>query len=172
MPPTVPPRPGATESTASAGRLKRIDLRAVSLAGIAAGAAYAAVLEVDLRLTGRNVDDLTFLGRPFARDPARARAVGAAIHLSNSLALATAYALLGHDRLPGPPWLRGTIFANVENIVLYPLTGLEDLHPAIREGQLARYWTWPSFLQSVPRHVAYGAVLGALYDRLRRSAAP
>ena len=153
-------------------RLKKIDLRAVALAGAAAGAAYAAVLEVDLRLTGRNVDDLTFLGRPFARDPARVRAVGAAIHLGNSLALATAYALLGHDRLPGPPWLRGTVFANVENTILYPLTALEDLHPAIRDGQLARYWTWPAFLQSVPRHVAYGAVLGALYDRLRRSTAP
>lgn len=146
----------------------RVDVRAAAVAGLAAGAVFAAVLEADLRLTGRNVDDLTFLGGPFSRDPGRARAIGVAIHAGNSLALATAYARFGHDRLPGPPWLRGVVFANVENTLIYPLTVLEDFHPAIRDGRLARYWTWSAYLQSVPRHIAYGAVLGVLYERWRR----
>lgn len=148
--------------------LAPIDVRAAALAGLAAGAAFVAVLEIDLRLTGRNVDDLLFLGRLFARDPRRARAIGLLVHGANSVGLAAAYAALGHDRLPGPPWWRGVLFCNVENAVLYPLTRFEDRHPAIRDGQLDRYFTWPAFVQSVPRHVAYGAVLAVAYDRLRR----
>lgn len=137
------------------------------LSGLAAGAAFALVLEVDLRLTGNNVDDLLVLGRLFAEDRSRARRIGGAIHALNSVALAAVY---GNARrwLPGPPWMKGVIFANVENAILYPVTVLEDLHPAIREGMVDRYFTWPSFWQSVPRHVAYGAVLGVLFDRLDR----
>lgn len=144
------------------------DPRAVALSGLAAGAAFAAVLEADLRLTGRNVDDLIFLGRPLVRNPEHARLAGAAIHTVNSIALAALYARFA-DRLPGPPWLRGVLFANVENTLLYPLTAIEAFHPAIRDGQLDHYFTWPAFVQSIPRHVAYGAVLGALYARLRAS---
>jgi hypothetical protein len=143
-----------------------LDPRAVAISGLAAGAAFVAVLEADLRLTGRNVDDLVVLGRPFTEEPTKARAVGSAIHAVNSLALAGLYALL-ERRLPGPAWLKGVIFANVENLILYPITLFEDIHPAIRTGQLDRYFNWPAFWQSVPRHIAYGAVLGALYERLR-----
>lgn len=144
-----------------------VDDRAAVIAGLAAGAAYAAVLEGDLRLTGRNVDDLIVLGRPLARDPRRARLLGVAVHAVNSIALAIIYARVA-DRLTGPPWLRGVVVANVENLILYPVTVFEDFHPAVRDGQVDRYFTWAAFLQSIPRHVAYGVVVGALYPRLRR----
>jgi hypothetical protein len=144
------------------------DLKAITVAGLAAGAAFLVVLEADLEVTGRNVDDLVILGRPFVKDPGDARALGGGIHAANSIALAAVYAAVV-DRIPGPPWLRGIIFANVENLLLYPITLLEDLHPAIRDGQVDRYFTWPAFWQSVPRHIAYGAVLGILYDRLRET---
>jgi hypothetical protein len=75
-------------------------------ADFAAGVAFVVVLEADLRLTGRNVDDLMILGRPFVPDPARARAVGGAIHALNSLTLACLYAIL-ERRIPGPAWLKG-----------------------------------------------------------------
>jgi hypothetical protein len=143
-----------------------LDPKAVMIAGLTAGAAFVAVLEADLRLTGRNVDDLMILGRPFAEEPTKARAIGAAIHAVNSLALATLYATL-EPRLPGPAWLKGVVFANVENVILYPITVFEDIHPAIRLGEVDRYFTWPAFWQSVPRHIAFGAVLGVLYERLR-----
>ena len=143
-----------------------VDPKAVMISGLAAGAAFVAVLEADLRLTGRNVDDLMVLGRPFAEEPTKARAIGGAIHAVNSLALAGLYAML-ERRLPGPAWLKGVIFATVENLILYPITLFEDIHPAIRTGQVDRYFTWPAFWQSVPRHIAYGAVLGVLYERLR-----
>jgi hypothetical protein len=141
---------------------------AATVSGLVAGAAFLLVLEVDLRLTGRNVDDLIILGRPAVKNPEDARRVGAVIHMVNSVALAQVYRLV-EDRLPGSPWVKGAIFANVENMMLYPVTYLEDLHPAVREGQVDRYFTWPAFWQSVPRHVAYGAVLGGLYARLTRS---
>jgi hypothetical protein len=87
----------------------------------------------------------------------------------NSVALALLYARL-EPRLRGQPWRRGVLFANVENLALYPITVFEDLHPAVRSGEIDRYANWPAFWQSVPRHIAYGAVLGILYDRLRRTA--
>ena len=147
-------------------QIRQLDSRAVAVSGLAAGAAFVAVLEADLRLTGRNVDDLMILGRPFVADPTRARAVGGAIHAVNSLALAGLYAIL-ERRIPGPAWLKGVVFANLENVILYPVTRFEDIHPAIRTGQVDRYYNWPAFWQSVPRHIAFGAVLGLLYDRLR-----
>jgi len=150
----------------SVGRqIRQIDPKAVTISGLVAGAAFVAVLEADLRLTGRNVDDLMILGRPFVENPTKARAVGGGIHAVNSLALAGLYAVL-ERRIPGPAWLKGVVFANVENIILYPITRFEDMHPAIRMGQVDRYYNWPAFWQSVPRHIAFGAVLGALYDRL------
>jgi hypothetical protein len=106
------------------------------------------------------------LGRSFTNDPTKARAMGGAIHTVNSLALATLYATL-EPRLPGPAWWKGVVFANIENVVLYPITLFEDIHPAIRLGEVDRYFTWPAFWQSVPRHIAFGAVLGVLYNRLR-----
>jgi hypothetical protein len=124
------------------------------------------VLETDLRLTGRNADDLMVLGRPFIEEPARARALGGGIHAVNSLALASLYGMV-ERHITGPSWLQGIIFANVENVILYPITLFEDIHPAVRTGQVDRYFTWPAFWQSVPRHIAFGVVLGVLYDRLR-----
>ena len=147
-------------------QFRGLESKAVVISGLAAGAAFVAVLEADLRLTGRNVDDLLVLGRPFAEEPTRARAVGGVIHALNSLAVASLYAML-EPRLPGRPWLKGFIFANVENVILYPITLFEDIHPAVRTGQVDRYFTWPAFWQSVPRHIAFGVVLGVLYDRLR-----
>jgi hypothetical protein len=150
--------------------MREFDPKAVAVTGLAAGVTFVAVLETDLRLTGRNVDDLMVLGRPFTEEPAKARAIGGAIHVVNSIALASLYAVL-ERRIPGPAWLKGVIFANVENVILYPITRLEDIHPAIRLGQVDRYFNWPAFWQSVPRHVAFGAVLGILYDRLRSASA-
>jgi hypothetical protein len=154
-----------------AGLVHQLDLKAVAVSGLAAGAAFVAVLEADLRLTGRNVDDLMILGSPFVAEPRTARVLGGAIHAVNSLALAGLYAIL-EPRIPGPGWLKGVVFANVENVILYPVTRFEDIHPAIRTGLVDRYYNWPAFWQSVPRHVAFGAVLGVLYDRWRRTDLP
>jgi hypothetical protein len=147
-------------------QIRQLDAKAVAVSGLAAGTAFVAVLEADLRLTGRNVDDLMILGRPFFADPTKARAIGGAIHALNSLALAGLYGML-ERRIPGPAWLKGVVFTNVENVILYPGTRFEDIHPAIRTGQVDRYYNWPAFWQSVPRHIVFRVVLGMVYDRVR-----
>jgi hypothetical protein len=152
--------------TGLARSVEKIDARAAAVSGLAAGAAFALTLEADLRLTGRNADDLLILGWPIVQDRVNARRVGLALHLVNSVALAELYAAV-HHMIPGPMLLRGVVFASLENVALYPVTLLEDRHPAIRTGQVDRYFTWPAFWQSVPRHIVYGAVLGTLYGKLR-----
>jgi hypothetical protein len=150
-----------------AALLNGVDLTAAAVSGAAAGVAYVAEMAVDLKTIDYRADDLHLLGGVFLRDRSAARRLGLLMHLGASAGLGLLYAALAHDRLPGPPWLRGVAFANVENAALYPLALLEDYHPAIRRGELDCYWHRAAFVQSVPRHVAYGAVAGALYERLR-----
>ena len=149
------------------GRSSRGDPKAALIAGLAAGTAYVATMEFDNRLSGINQDDLALVGRPLVEGPDHARTVGLPIHVFNSVSLALVYAALAHDRFPGPPWFRGALFAMLEDTVLYPLALLERYHPGIRNGEIDRYWNWSAYLLSIPRHVAYGAVLGSLYERLR-----
>lgn len=150
--------------------IKKVDFRAAAAAGLAAGTIYIATQEVDNRITGQNNDDLKLLGRLVVDNPDLSKVVGLGPHYVNSVILASLYAAVGHDHLPGPPWFRGALFAVVENSVLYPLALLEDYHPGIRRGEIDRYLTLKAFLQSIPRHITFGAVLGEVYERKRVSA--
>ena len=49
------------------------------------------------------------------------RQVGLGMHLVNSAVFGIAYARIAHDRLPGPPWLRGVAVASIENALIYPI---------------------------------------------------
>lgn len=149
-------------------RARKVDLRAAVVAGMAGGAAYVGTMAVDRPLTGLDNDDLKLLGRPLVKGPEHARLAGVPVHAVNSAMLAVVYAALGHDRLPGPPWLRGAIFATIENTLLYPLTALEQHHPGIRNGEIDRYFSFKAYVQSTPRHWVYGAVVGTVYEMLRR----
>lgn len=146
----------------------RDSIAAGAVAGLAGGVAYLVEMEADLAITRNDADDLQLLGGVFTRDRRRARQIGLGLHATNSVIAGVAYGLVGSHLLPGPGWLRGVAFASVENAVLYPLALLEDHHPAIREGRLARYWTWTAFAQGVVRHLAFGAVTGAVFEEIRR----
>jgi hypothetical protein len=139
--------------------------RAGAVAGVAAAAVYAVEQELDLRAFRHNADDLILVGGLVASERARARQIGLACHLINGAVLGAAYAGSVQHRLPGTPAARGVIFALAENFGLYPLALLEERHPAIRNGILARYWNRTAFCQSILRHIAFGAVLGPLTDR-------
>lgn len=147
----------------------RLDPAAAAKAGVISVVAYTAVMELDRWLTGSRIDDLILLGRPVVPSrPDLARPVGAALHLANGAVIGLAYAALAHDRLPGPAWVRGVAALMTENLALYPLMILgRRYHPAIRDGQLDDYWTWPAFAESLPPHVVYGALVGPLYDHFR-----
>jgi len=131
---------------------------------------HGADVIADNRITGINQDDLKLLGRPFVSDPKFAKVAGLVPHFVNSVALAWIYGAT-NAHLPGTAGVRGTTFALIEGTVLYPVALFEDLHPGIRDGQVDRYWSLAAYLQSIPRHVAYGLTLGPLYDRLSRSKA-
>lgn len=142
---------------------------AAARAGIVSVVAYTAVMELDRKLTGSRVDDLILLGRPVVPNrPDLARPVGAGVHLVNGATIGIAYATLAHDRLPMPVWLRGVTALMVENLMLYPaMRPLRTVHPAMRDGQLDDYWTWPAFIESLPPHLVYGVMIGPLYDHFR-----
>ena len=143
------------------------DYLAAAAAGGIAGVAFLATMAVELKLSGRKLDDLILLGSTFTKNPDNARKVGLAIHAVNSVGLGTLYAAVAHDRMPGPPAVRGAVFANVENTLIYPLTALDKFHPAVKDGRLDSYWSVKSYLWTVPRHTVYGLVLGGLYEAWR-----
>ncbi len=141
------------------------DAGRAALAGAAGCVAYLAEMAVDLPLLDYPSDDLLLLGGLFSTDRRVWPLVGVALHFANGVALAQVYAAVGH-RLPGPPWARGLVFTLIENTVLWSIVPLFDrYHPAIQAGLLPKMNRPIPFAQQVLRHVAYGAVLGAVYGR-------
>ena len=149
--------------------LKDVDVGAAVRAGVISVVAYTAVMEIDRKITGSRIDDLILLGRPAVPNrPDLARRVGAVVHVANGAFIGLGYATLAHDRLPGPAWLRGVTALMIENLSLYPVMRVaRTVHPAMRDGQLDDYWTWPAFVESLPPHLVYGAIVGPLYERFR-----
>lgn len=149
--------------------LRDVDTGAAVRAGVVSVVAYTAVMELDRKITGSRIDDLILLGRPVVPNrPDLARPVGALVHLANGAAIGLGYAALAHDRLPGPVWLRGVTALMVENLSLYPVMSVaKNHHPAMVDGQLDDYWSWPAFVESLPPHLVYGAMIGPLYERFR-----
>lgn len=145
---------------------RSVDFKAAAVAGVAGGAAYVVVMEIDNRLSGCNLDDLTLLGWFVVTDKSHAKLAGVPLHLANSISLATLYGATIARWAPGPGWFRGLVFAGIETVALFPTAALENHHPAIQQGKLDRFWNRKAFLLSIPRHAAYGLVLGGVYERL------
>jgi hypothetical protein len=136
-------------------------------AGFVAAAAFAAWMKLDMRVTGKRLDDFQLLGGigPLSE---HWPVTGAAIHHVNGALLGAGYTTL-EPVLPGPGWFRGLLFALTENAVLWPIIlVLDRVHPAIRSGELPSYNRPMPFLVETLRHVVYGAVLGYVFERLNR----
>ncbi len=138
-----------------------------ALAGIPAGLAYLATEWVDNRLSRRRLHDMQLLARPFVRSPRRANLLGFGMHIGNSMVIGAIYGSIAEPHLPGPPLVKGSLFVAIENTILYPVLALERFHPARKTNDMGSYWSVRSYLWTMPRHFAYGAVLGSLYARLR-----
>ncbi len=138
------------------------------MAGLLGSPAYSAEMWLDLRLVRYRFNDFTLLGRPFSSNPRVWLPVGATVHLINGMLVGRLYA--GVERLlPGPGWLRGVLFAQAENLLLWPLLLLVDrYHPGRQDGELAPGFTLPSYCVAVLRHFAFGFVLGWACGRGRR----
>ena len=148
--------------------MPQLNLKAACLAGLASGTAYAITAEIDNRLSGQNLDDLKLLGRPLVKSAKYAKLAGVPVHLLNSIVIASIFPMVRRV-LPGSGVVQGMAFATIENTVLYPVAAFEHMHPGIQRGEIDRYFTLKAYLLSIPRHLAFGATLGFLYDRLNRA---
>lgn len=139
-------------------------IAAGALSGVAGGMAFAAVMFADMAVSRRNVNDFLLLGG-LGPAPSAWRVTGPTMHVINSAALGTAYAVV-EPRLRGPGWARGVTFALVENTVLWPVVlVLDRVHPAVKSGALPSFNSaWPFVAENL-RHIAYGFVLGLLFER-------
>ncbi|MGH9175688.1 MAG: hypothetical protein ACRD1H_15085, partial [Vicinamibacterales bacterium] len=99
-------------------------LRAGAPGGLAGGAAFAAVMKLEIALSCCPADDFLLLGG-FGPLKDRWRVTDPIIHGINSIALGILHAFVS-DRVCGPPWRRGVTFALIENTLLWPIIVVLD----------------------------------------------
>lgn len=133
-------------------------------ASLAAGSAYLASMWADSKLSSHPFNDLKLVGQVFTTKAPAWVIMGVGGHYSFSALMALLYAHSAYPRLPGPGWLRGLLFLQLENMLLYPGAALvEPHHAGIRSGQVPTLLSRKSFAGQVLRHVAFGLVLGLVY---------
>ncbi len=144
--------------------IDRSNLIAGAMGGLAGGAAFAAAMKLDIKLSGEPVDDFQLLAG-FGPTRDHWQIAGPIVHAVNSVAVGTVYSMV-NERLPGPGWMRGLTFAMIENTVLWPvIIVLDQVHPAIKSGELPTFnRPWPFIAENI-RHAAFGIVLGAIHER-------
>lgn len=129
-----------------------------------------------MSLTGNRFSDVRFIQGLFGRKAAREKqffVLAWILHLLNGIALAELYAALFKRFLPGPDWLKGSLFAELFISGAWVLTPLADkYHPLIQDGELPRLATRLSFLQNLARHFVFGLALGLLYRDTTKKITP
>ena len=138
-----------------------------ALAGLLATAAYSLAMEGDMYLTGNRYSDVRFIQGLINGKSARQNSfpfLAWIVHFLNGVILAELYAAVFKRFLPGPNWLKGTIFGEMFLLSTWWLAPLVDkYHPLTKSGELARLATWTSFFQNIVRHLIFGLLLGLLY---------
>lgn len=138
----------------------------IAAAGLVAGGAFLGAMWLDNKLSSWQFNDLKLVGQVFTTRSPIWQVQGLAGHFGFSVVMAFLYARYVRARLPGPGWLRGIIFLQIENGVLYPATIVADkVHAGIKSGQLPPMINMKTFKGQVVRHIAFGATLGLLLGR-------
>ena len=141
----------------------RFNVSSAVFAGGGASAVYAVAMCLDIAFTGNPLDDLQLLEGALRGRKARFPVLGTLVHLLNGSALGIVYAVV-RPLLPGPNWLKGTLFGLLFVLGVWPLTpALDRVHPLIRRGDLPRCNTPIAFRQNIARHLLFGLVLGLFY---------
>jgi hypothetical protein len=151
--------------------LRRVpDLRTLgagATAGAAAAVVWAAQEPLDKRVFGVPYSDPELLGRAVVANGRGWRSAGWAIHAANGLVFGALYATAGR-RFAGPGAVKGAAAGLAEHLATWPLTRfVPRWHPAARRFP-ALYGNRRAFWQAAWRHLLFGALLGALEERLRR----
>jgi hypothetical protein len=138
------------------------------VAGLIAGFAFLVAMAFDLALFRNKSNDLRLLSGMVPGGRKLWPILGTGMHMFNGALLGAVYAHIEH-RFSGPGWLKGTIFGLVENMVLWPIIMVLDrVHPEIKRGTLEPFNRFVPFMQELFRHIVYGAVLGWVYEQLRK----
>lgn len=144
----------------------RIDIERALLAGIAAGSSYLASAWLDSKFSSHPFNDVKLVGQMFTTKSPVWQIQGVVGHYAFSSFMALTYAALFYKRLPGPDWLRGITFLQLENAALYAVAlavGFDKFHAGIKRGKLPPLAHMKTFKGQALRHVAFGLALGALY---------
>jgi hypothetical protein len=137
-----------------------------AVAGIVATLVYSIAMEGDKWITGNHFSDIRFLEGLLVGEKREKRwtMVAWMIHFLTGVVLAEIYAAVIKRFFPGPNWLKGALFGETWIVSLWWLTPLADkYHPLIKNGQMPKLATCPSFLQNLARHLTFGLTLGLLY---------
>ena len=142
-----------------------VEMAKVVPAALAAGSAYLASMWLDNRLSSHPFNDLKLVGQiPTTKSPLW-QILGVGGHYGFSVVMGYLYARYAYPRLPGPGWLRGFLFLQVENALLYPAAiPLEPRHTGMQSGQVPTLFSVKSFKGQLLRHVSFGVTLGLLYN--------
>ena len=106
-----------------------------------------------MRVFGVDYSDPELLAKPFGGS----RAAGIPIHLTNGAVFGVAYSFVA-SRVGGPGWLKGAAAGMTEHLATWPVT---RFIPGVN-----LYGNHRAFAQAVWRHLLFGAILGALEERL------
>lgn len=138
-----------------------------ALAGVVATVIYSVVMEGDMSLTGNRFSDVRFIQGLVEGKSAihkKFSLLAWILHFLNGIVLAELYAAVFKRFLPGPNWLKGTIFGDAFVVAVWWLTPLADkYHPLIKSGELPKLATWGAFFQNIVRHLVFGLTLGLIY---------
>lgn len=138
------------------------------VAGLVAGVAFLVAMALDMALVRNKANDLRLLAGMVPGGGRIWPLLGTAMHMVNGALLGAVYAHV-EDQFPGPGWMKGTVFGLVENMFLWPvITLLDRIHPEIERGTLEPFNRRVPFMQEIFRHIVYGAVLGWVYEQLRK----
>jgi hypothetical protein len=149
---------------ARARRSSSVDVDRALLASIAAGSAYLASTWVDSKLSSHPFNDLKLVGQILTIRSPNWVFMGLAAHYSMSALMSVVYSTLAYRKLPGPGWLKGILFLQIENTLLYPAAALlEPIHAGMKSGEVPTLFSWKTFRGQVVRHVVFGVTLGAIY---------
>src|SRR5205085_12385673 len=148
-----------TEMNAIIPRIMREHWRpgSAALAGLLATAAYSLVMEGDMYLTGNRYSDVRFIqglidGK--SQRPVRFPFLAWTIHFLNGVILAELYAAVFKRFLPGPNWLKGSIFGEMFLLSTWSMAPLVDkYHLLTKRGELASIATTTALFQIIVRHM-------------------
>ena len=142
----------------------KLDPGRAVVAGLAAGTAYLAAMWADNRLSSQRFDDMKLVGQVFTTRAPAWVIQGLLVHYGFSVVIALLYASWGARRMPGPPWLKGVLFMQLENAILYPGAALVmPIHVGVKRGHLPSMFERKVIQGQLLRHLAFGLALGAAY---------